>query len=42
VFDKESKENSEIGIFGEDRESLLINFLNELIYLSETKKIVFY
>lgn len=30
-----------IKIFGEDRESLLVNFLNELVFLSETKKIAF-
>ena len=38
---KDFQDKSEIIISGEDRESLLVNFLNELIYLSETKKIVF-
>lgn len=35
-----ARENFEVKVTGEDRESLLVNWLNELIYVFDSKKIL--
>ncbi len=37
----EAKVEVEVKVKGEDKESLLVNWLNELIFLEDTKKILF-